>query len=153
MCVSILPVFKCRTGCVPEAGSNSQWCPSDPCPSKLWQKELLFSHRPGGPCPLGEASPRDWQLRKHSQPRGDGVRAHHCDALAPPFLPTPPWTSHLCLSIMTCSTLSLLTLPSPGGVTCKQLTKKQQPPTPLYFCHPLYSAKPLFLPVIFSIFF
>lgn len=95
--VSILPVFKCKMGCVPEAGCNSQWCPSDPCPSKLWQKELLFSHRPGGPCPLGEASPRDWQLRKHSQPQGDWVRAHCSDALIPPLLSPsflPLQTSH-----------------------------------------------------------
>ena len=57
MWVSILLVFKCRMGCVPKAGSNSQRCPSEPCPLKLWQKELLFSHRPGGLCPPREQLP------------------------------------------------------------------------------------------------
>ena len=175
--VSILPVFKCGTGCVPEAGSNSQRCPSDPCPSKLWQKELLFSHRPGGPCPPGEASPRDWQLRKHRQPRGDGVRAQRSDALVLPppppprhaTIPLPPSTpdfssmlrsgplyfhlipgvrSHLCWS----EVMSNLAAP------CLQLTTKQPtppPPPPLNNPTLLSSLNParlLSLPVILSIF-
>lgn len=152
--VSIPLVFKCWAGYVPKAGSNSLWCPSDPCPSKLWQKELLFSHRPGGLCPLGDASPRDWQFRKHSP----GVTEWELTAATPASRLSPSSSSSLsfsrllisvCLSVMTWSTLGLPTPPLPITLTWRsgseatcveasllltllhpfhQLTMKQPPP-------------------------
>lgn len=120
--ICVLPVSKQRTKSVPEA----DWFPLVSirlCPRELWQKNLLFSHHPGGPRPLGQASPCDWQLRKHNRPphpspsgRGEWMRAQHGHALVPPLCHPPP--SHLWPGL--CATAHI-TFTWRLGVTCAEV--------------------------------
>lgn len=93
------------------------------CPRELWQKKLLFSHHPGGPRPLGPASPCDWQLRKHNRPpppfifwTGGGVSEWELSMVTPTSLPyaTPSFSSLTWFMLNRTYYLHL----TPGGHLC-----------------------------------
>lgn len=124
------------------------------CPSQPWQKELLFSHRPGGQRPLGQVFPHDWQLRKHNRPPpftswgGGGVSEWELNMVTPysrPYtLPSHFWPG-------LCSTAHItfawhLGVTCAGGTFCLTFPAADQE-YPLYKKCPL---SPVILTPVFS---